>query len=99
LVQRKLIFIIILVVGGGIVAGLSFGMYQVGQVSPYPFIEKEPNQFKLTNIPCSEDGSGFRVSGTDQYGFGWAGCFYDNCEYDESIERDYMKCVVVTLIE
>ena len=99
--SRKLIILISFVALAGI--SISFVAYnQTQYTSPYdvPFIERTPNVFKLTDVPCSEEtGSGFRVSGTDKYGFGWAGCFYDNCEYDESIERDYMKCVVVTLIE
>ncbi len=62
------------------------------------FMQKEPNQFYETEISCM-DGSGHKVSGTDKYGFGWAGCLFDNCEYDNSIVGDHMRCVRVTMIE
>ncbi len=76
---------------------LLFGTSIAGH-DPFFMQEKEPNQFYETEISCGE-GTGHKVSGTDKYGFGWAGCLFDNCEYDRSIVGDHMRCVTVTMIE
>ena len=94
--NKKIIIISFIALAG---ISISFVAYNQTQYQdPYSgFIQKTPNQFnEYHDRTC--DG-GYQVSGTDKYGFGWAGCFFEGCEYDESIVGDYMRCVVVTLIE
>lgn len=92
---RKKLAIIFIIFGGVIititVAG--FVMYDTVNNVPSYLNTRTPNMFNETDTPCFE-GTGHQVSGTDEYGYGWAGCMMNECDLEP-----IMKCVSVTLVE